>query len=212
MDFAHSLHYLGPLSRGEKLNFFAQTEFLQKLQNKKVGSLSSAGSSDWPYSPCALGVFCHLLLETHGGCAWKALWVKNVSCSPKCLCCTKGLLSSVCPIMPLQGLCSSHCFCRGSSLLTPNLSIISKLCMDTMICLVHSRVLDESPRWIDFSSIWGVGFCFKDYLWIKRKHGKWVTNWMWSGQGNISWRWLTISPCMGRGPLEKLFIFALFSV
>lgn len=116
VDLAHSLHYLGPLSRHEKINFLAWAGFLQKLQNKNVGSLSSTGSSDWPYSLCALGVFCHLLLESYGGSVGK----KKSLLHPKMpVYWTKGLLSSVCPVVPLHGLCSSPCLCRGSSLLTP---------------------------------------------------------------------------------------------
>lgn len=131
------------------------------------------------------------------------------------VCCTKGLLSCVCPILPLHGLCSSHCLCRGSSLLTPNLSVISKLCMNMMICLVHSRVLGESPRWIDFSSIWGIGFylglCFKDYLWIKRKR---VTNWTWSGRGKYLLKVVDNNfPLYGKGSFgETVYICSIYCI
>lgn len=108
------------------------------------------------------------------------------------------------------GLFSSCWICRGSSVATPKLSVISNLCVGTELWLVCSRMLDGGPRCIDFSSAWGVGFCLgypTDYLWRRWKHGKRGRIWMWSRRASISWRWLVSAPCMGTGPLERGFIY-----
>lgn len=133
VDLAHSLHYLGPLSRHEKINFLAWAGFLQKLQNKNAGSLSSTGSSDWPYSLCALGVFCHLLLESYGGSVGK----KKVSCTPKCLCIAQR---------GCWALSAQLCLCTGS--------VPAPVSAEAALCLHQTDLSLVNSAW----TWWSVGY------------------------------------------------------